>query len=69
MAIRNHWPYNGKRWLANTNKKEVHDLLNEKNACNIDLIKQQHIKMFDSHEAAKKETFDNCAHCIGDSLH
>lgn len=62
-------PYDGKRYLGNTNEKEVHDLLNEKEACNIDLIKPEHIKMFDSLTTEHNKTFDNCAHCIGGSKH
>ncbi len=69
MALRYVWPYSGKRFLANTNKDEVHDLLNEKDACNIDLIKPQHIKMYTTLEAAHEDNFDNCDHCLGGSQH
>jgi len=67
MALRYVWPYSGKRYLGNTNEKEVHDLLNENTKCNIDYIKPQHIKMFDSLDDAHKENFDNCDHCLGGS--
>jgi len=69
MPSRLYWPFNGKQYFGNTNKKEVHDLLNEKGACNIDLIKPKHIKMFDTLEAAHDESFVNCDYCIGGSQH
>ncbi len=40
-------PYNGKRYLLNTNTNELHDLDNEKTECKIDQILTWHIKMFD----------------------
>ena len=67
MTLRNYWSYSGKRYLGNTNTNEVHDLEKEKPGCKIDDIRVQHIKMFVSFEDAKKEKFDNCAHCIGGS--
>lgn len=69
MARRQRAPFNGKRFIGNTNTNEVHDLDNEKAGCKIDLITVSHIKTFipDSHEQAKREKFDNCAHCIGGS--
>lgn len=65
MTLRYVWPYSGKRFLGNTNEKEVHDILKEKPKCNIDLIKPQHIKMFDSLDDAYEEDFDqkNFRHC------
>ena len=61
---------NGERHLANTNpsKREVHDLDNEKALCQIDeIIRAGHDKPYNSHDAAKRDGFDNCAHCIGQS--
>lgn len=46
------YPYNGKRYLLNTNTKEVHDLDNESSLCQINAIRTEHIMMFDSVEAA-----------------
>lgn len=66
-------PINGKRYVGNTNKKEVHDLDNEKtgkNQCQIDeIIAASHAKTFspDTLEQADSEGYDNCEHCIGGS--
>ena len=63
---------NGERYLGNANKKEVHDLDNEKtgpNKCQIDeIITSGHDKPFDSLAQARREGYDNCAHCLGSSL-
>jgi len=71
MTRRYRSPFNGKRYIGNTNSNEVHDLDNEDSngPCHIDLIKDEHIKTFspDTHTQAKIEGFDNCAHCIGNS--
>jgi len=61
---------NGERYLANTSptKREVHDLDNEKTACQIDeIIRAGHDKPYTSQEAARRDGFDNCAHCLGGS--
>lgn len=62
-------PFNGKRYIGNINNNEVHDLDNEKAECKIDEIKHDHVRIFnpDTHEKAKRQGFDNCAHCIGNS--
>jgi len=66
-------PINGKRYVGNKNKKEVHDLDNEKtgpNECQIDeIIKAGHARTFtpDTLEQAHEERYDNCAYCIGES--
>ena len=68
MARRYRGHMNGERYLANTNpsKLEVHDLDNEKTACQIDeIIKASHDKPYISLEAAKRDGFDNCAYCLG----
>jgi hypothetical protein len=69
MARRYGYPFNGKRYIGNTNTNEVHDLDNEKLGCRINEIKYDHVKTFspDTHSQAKSERFDNCAHCIGNS--
>lgn len=68
MATRPGSPYYGKRYLGNTDKMVVHDLENEDtddNACQIDEIKHDHIKMFDYKFMAHKEDFKDCSYCIG----
>jgi len=66
-------PIHGKRLVGNTNKKEVHDLDNEKtgfNECQIDeIIKAGHARTFspDTLGQAHKEDYDNCKWCIGGS--
>ena len=70
MTRRHTGHMNGERYLANTNlsKREVHDLDNEKSLCQIDeIIRAGHDKPYNSHEAATRDGFDNCAHCIGRS--
>lgn len=64
-------PFNGKRYIGNKNTMEVHDLDNEKAACQIDEIKTEHIVTFtpDTLSTAHSQGFDNCAHCIGGSRH
>lgn len=65
---RKYEPFNGKRYLHNTNTNEVHDLDNESPNCHIDEIKHEHIEMID--ELLKfqiSEAFGNvngCAHCL-----
>ena len=56
------------RYLGNKNHKEVHDLYNKKQACQIDEIKPEHKVFFSSLSEAHAAGFDNCAHCIGQSL-
>lgn len=63
----------GKHFVGNTNKKEVHDLDNEKKGpheCQIDeIIAAGHARTFnpDTLAQARKEGYDNCAHCLGES--
>jgi len=60
-------PYNGKRYLGNTNDMKVHDLDNEKTGeseCQIDEIKHEHIKMYDYHFEATNDGFTDCTHCL-----
>lgn len=49
---RYNYPYNGKRYLLNTNTKEVHDLDNENSLCQINEIRTEHILMFDFLDSA-----------------
>jgi hypothetical protein len=62
---------NGERYLGNTDKKEVHDLDNEKtgkNECQInEIIAAKHDKPFNSLSDAHAADYDNCAHCLGSS--
>lgn len=75
MARRTGPPTNGKRFVGNTNKLEVHDLDNEQtgaNECQIDeIIRAGHAVTFspDSLEEAHRQGYDNCAYCIGGSQH
>lgn len=54
-------------YLGNTNKKEVHNLDNQKTNCQINEIKLAHRKYFLTLQQAHSEGFDNCAWCIGNS--
>lgn len=66
-------PTNGKRFVGNKNKKEVHDLDNEKtaaNQCQInEIIQAGNAVTFspDTLSEAHRQRYDNCAHCIGQS--
>lgn len=69
MTRRFRSPYDNKRFLGNTNTNQVHDLDNEdtdENACQIDEIKDDHIKMFDHLFQAHQEKFKDCDYCLGD---
>lgn len=60
----------GKRYLGNTNEKEVHDLSNEKTSCQIDeIFRAGHAVGFipDTHDEARRSGYDNCQWCIGGS--
>jgi hypothetical protein len=67
------FPVSGYRFVGNTDKKEVHDLDNEKtgrNECQIDeIVRAGHARTFnpDALDQAHKEGYDNCAYCIGGS--
>jgi hypothetical protein len=62
---------NGEQYLGNTNKKEVHDLDNEKtgaNQCQIDeIIRARNDTPFTSLTAAHNAGYDDCAYCLGGS--
>lgn len=60
-----------KRFLANSNSREVHDLSNEKAQCQIDkIIRNGHALVLakDTLAQAHWEGYDNCAFCLGKSL-
>ncbi len=57
-----------KRFLGNTNTLEVHDTHNEKNGCQLDKIKLEHRRWYDSLAEAKRDKrYDNCHWCLGGS--
>jgi hypothetical protein len=67
MTRRFRFPYSGKRYLANTNKNQVHDLDNEQtseNECQIDEIKTEHIKMYDYLSQAHQDKYQDCDYCL-----
>lgn len=47
---RNYIPFNGKRYLLNTQTNEIHDLDNESPNCQINEISRFNIQMFDTLE-------------------
>jgi len=75
MARRKGPPTEGRRYVGNSNKMEVHDLDNEKtgaNECQIDdIIAAGHQVLFepDTLDEAHRQGYDNCHHCIGKSKH
>jgi hypothetical protein len=67
MTLRFRPPYNGKRYLANTNTNQVHDLSNEQTGpheCQIDEIKPEHIKMYPALFQARQDGFKDCDYCL-----
>ncbi len=68
MARRHKGNMNGERYCGNTDKKEVHDLDNEKTNCQIDeIIRAGHDKPFTTLPAAHSAGYDNCYYCLGGS--
>lgn len=68
---RNYSPFNGKRFILNTNTGEIHDLDHETDACKIDSIKHEHIYACDTyHDAELYQIFittppcNGCHYCI-----
>lgn len=57
-------------YLANTNpsSKEIHDLDNEKDKCNIDDIKPKNIKMLNTESELQNylnnKGYNGCKHCL-----
>ena len=73
MARRPGPPIYGKRFVGNRNPghMEVHDLDNEKAACQIDeIIRAGHAVIFtpDTLTQAHQQGYNNCAFCIGSSI-
>jgi len=59
-------PLYGSRYCGNKNKKEVHDLDNEKVLCQIDeIIRAGHAVPFNTLPDARQAGYDNCHYCIG----
>jgi len=57
-----------KRYLGNVNTLEVHDTQNEKSLCQLDEIKPEHRRWYDTLAEAKRDhPYDNCHWCIGGS--
>lgn len=64
-------PYNGLRYVLNTNTGEIHDLDNEHSGCNINAIKPEHVYNCDSYVAAQIHasivvpvTPNGCHYCL-----
>lgn len=55
------------RFLGNSNNRELHDLKNAKDACQLDEIAADRRVFFKSAEDAVKAGYDYCAHCFGKS--
>ena len=70
--IRTYSPFNGKRYLANTDTQEIHDLLKEMPACRIDEIPREHVQMLDNYQEVldlvKTTSYDwiGCDYCLSD---
>lgn len=68
--IRYHKPFYGKQFAGDTSKMIVHDLLLEQTgkvttkSCEIDEIKERHIKMFTELDTATKSGFKPCSICL-----
>lgn len=57
-----------KRYLGNTNTLEVHNTQNERAACQLDEIKSEHRRWYDTLTEAKADKpYDNCYWCLGNS--
>lgn len=70
MARRPGAPTYNKRFVGNRNHMEVHDLDGEKPACQInEIIRSGNAVTFtpDTLAEARRQGYDNCAHCIGSS--
>lgn len=54
------------KYLGDNNKRQVHDLLNLKDSCQIGEIKRVHKRYFvpDSYAQANSEGYTSCAWCI-----
>ena len=64
--IRTYSPFNGKRYLADTDTQEIHDLLKELPSCRIDEISPKHVQMLDNYQEVMellKTTHDDWISC------
>ena len=68
--IRTHSPFNGKRYLADTDTQEIHDLLKELPACRINEISREHVQMLDNYQEVidllktPHDDWSGCDHCL-----
>lgn len=63
--IRSYSPFYGKRFIGDTRKNIVHDLLHEDSLqCQIDTINYSFIRIFDNLKQAKKEGYKVCEFCF-----
>lgn len=62
-------PYSMANYLGDNNKRQVHDLLNQKDNCQIDEIMIVHKRHFipDTFTQANSEGYESCIWCIGNS--
>lgn len=60
-----HPPQPKTRYLGNSNSKELHDLKNQKAACQIDEIRPDHRYNFKTQKEALAMGYDFCAYCFG----
>lgn len=58
-------PQTRTRYLGNSNSRELHDLTNQKPACQIDEIKPDHRVNFKTQKEALALDYDYCAYCFG----
>lgn len=57
-----------KRFLGNLNSLEAHDTQRERTNCQLDEIKHERRRWYDSLSAAKADKpYDNCDWCLGSS--
>lgn len=57
-----------KRYLGNTNTLEAHDTQSETTSCQLNEIKAEHRRWYDTLYAAKADkSYDNCYWCLGNS--
>ena len=61
--IRIHAPFYGKRYIGDTSKNIVHDLLSEKDNCSIDTIEYNCVRTFDSIKQAIGQQYRICKFC------
>jgi len=57
-----------KRYLGNLNTLEVHDTAKESTNCQLEEIRPEHRRWYDTLTEAKRDrSYDNCHWCIGQS--